>query len=396
MGIEFDAGVPRGGERRAEDRLPDGPVGNLHRAHRGLRRVLTPEAGSVRRLSCESWLRSGGFRCRWRPACTYRPERPSRSPGTWTSTGSTWRAGGATLVIAPTGRVAARGRGLAAPEGRDARRIAADDAGGGPREAGLHADHPLPHRPRRQPRRAGRVDPDRPLPRSRGRYRGAQPGVARALPGGGWRRPHGCRGRRHDAARRRRREVHLVQHGADHRDARRRAGRTPTARARSTSPRLRPRTSGRWGRCSASAASRSSTSATSTGTWRCSCRAPSTGSARSRSTRRAATGRSTAPARRPTCGPSAPRWSSSTTAPARASPRRTCTSGRPPCRASRTSGRTHLALESPDHNTAEDLIANFEESEDCQGHWLRASVAPDGQFTMTNGRNGYSRTYTAR
>ena len=57
--------------------------------------------------------------------------------------------------------------------------------------------------------------------------------------------------------------------------------------------------------------------------------------------------------------------------------------------------QTHLALESPGHNTAEDMIANFEETEDCQGHWLRASVAPDGRFTLTNGRNGHSRTYTA-
>ena len=58
--------------------------------------------------------------------------------------------------------------------------------------------------------------------------------------------------------------------------------------------------------------------------------------------------------------------------------------------------QTHLALESPDHNTAEDMIANFEETEDCQGHWLRTSVSADGSFTVTNGRNGYSRTYTAR
>ena len=58
--------------------------------------------------------------------------------------------------------------------------------------------------------------------------------------------------------------------------------------------------------------------------------------------------------------------------------------------------QTHLALESPGHNTVEDMIANFEESEDCQGHWLKASVGADGGFTVTNGRNGHSRTYTAR
>ena len=48
------------------------------------------------------------------------------------------------------------------------------------------------------------------------------------------------------------------------------------------------------------------------------------------------------------------------------------------------------------HNTADHMIANFGESEECEGHWLKASVQPDGTFTMTNGRNGYSRTYTAR
>ena len=58
--------------------------------------------------------------------------------------------------------------------------------------------------------------------------------------------------------------------------------------------------------------------------------------------------------------------------------------------------QTHLALEAEGHNTADDMIANFEDTDDCRGHWLKASVAADGTFTMTNGRNGYSRTYTAR
>ncbi len=50
----------------------------------------------------------------------------------------------------------------------------------------------------------------------------------------------------------------------------------------------------------------------------------------------------------------------------------------------------------PDHNTAEDVTANFEDSPDCKGFWIRASVAPDGKFTITNGRNQFSKTYTAR
>ena len=58
--------------------------------------------------------------------------------------------------------------------------------------------------------------------------------------------------------------------------------------------------------------------------------------------------------------------------------------------------QTHLALEAEGHNTDDDTIANFEDTDDCQGHWLRASVSPDGTFTMTNGRNGCSRTCTVR
>ena len=58
--------------------------------------------------------------------------------------------------------------------------------------------------------------------------------------------------------------------------------------------------------------------------------------------------------------------------------------------------QTHLALEAEGHNTADDMIANFEDTDECQGHWLKASVRANGTYTMTNGRNGYSRTYTAR
>jgi beta-lactamase superfamily II metal-dependent hydrolase len=57
----------------------------------------------------------------------------------------------------------------------------------------------------------------------------------------------------------------------------------------------------------------------------------------------------------------------------------------------------HLSLLDKDaaSNTSEDMIANFEESADCKGHWIRASVKSDGTFTLTNSRNGFSRTYTA-
>ena len=58
----------------------------------------------------------------------------------------------------------------------------------------------------------------------------------------------------------------------------------------------------------------------------------------------------------------------------------------------------HLSLLDPDptHNTSEDMIANLEDTADCRGNWIKASVALDGKFTVTNGRNGFSKTYTAR
>jgi beta-lactamase superfamily II metal-dependent hydrolase len=58
----------------------------------------------------------------------------------------------------------------------------------------------------------------------------------------------------------------------------------------------------------------------------------------------------------------------------------------------------HLSLldKDPAHNTSPDMTANFEEIADCQGHAITASVAADGRFTMTNTRNGFSKSYTAR
>jgi beta-lactamase superfamily II metal-dependent hydrolase len=58
----------------------------------------------------------------------------------------------------------------------------------------------------------------------------------------------------------------------------------------------------------------------------------------------------------------------------------------------------HRSLLDPDpnHNTAENMIANLGETENCEGHWIKASVGADGKFTITNGRNGFSKTYAAR
>ena len=59
--------------------------------------------------------------------------------------------------------------------------------------------------------------------------------------------------------------------------------------------------------------------------------------------------------------------------------------------------QSHLALATDkDHNTDEKRIANLEPTDQCKGNWLKASISRDGKLTVTNGRNGYSETYTAR
>lgn len=48
-------------------------------------------------------------------------------------------------------------------------------------------------------------------------------------------------------------------------------------------------------------------------------------------------------------------------------------------------------------NTDGQMIANLEATDDGDpGHWLKASVAPSGDFTITNSRNGFSKTYSPR
>ena len=48
------------------------------------------------------------------------------------------------------------------------------------------------------------------------------------------------------------------------------------------------------------------------------------------------------------------------------------------------------------HNTADAQTANLEETADCKGGWIKASVSKDGKFTITNSRNNFSKSYTAR
>jgi competence protein ComEC len=58
----------------------------------------------------------------------------------------------------------------------------------------------------------------------------------------------------------------------------------------------------------------------------------------------------------------------------------------------------HLSLldNNPAHNTSPDMIANVEDTADCQGHEITAKIAADGKVTITNGRNGFSKSYMAR
>jgi competence protein ComEC len=59
--------------------------------------------------------------------------------------------------------------------------------------------------------------------------------------------------------------------------------------------------------------------------------------------------------------------------------------------------QVHRALKNDAaHNTQEQLTANLEETADCKGRWIKASIASDGKFTLTNSRNQFSKTYTAR
>jgi competence protein ComEC len=59
--------------------------------------------------------------------------------------------------------------------------------------------------------------------------------------------------------------------------------------------------------------------------------------------------------------------------------------------------QVHLSLATDAaHNTDEKKIANAEATPECKGNFLKASISSDGKFTITNSRNGFSKTYTAR
>jgi len=60
--------------------------------------------------------------------------------------------------------------------------------------------------------------------------------------------------------------------------------------------------------------------------------------------------------------------------------------------------QVHKSLLDPDprHNTSAEMTANLEDTAECKGNWIKASVSSDGKFTVVNGRTGYSKNYSAR
>jgi beta-lactamase superfamily II metal-dependent hydrolase len=57
----------------------------------------------------------------------------------------------------------------------------------------------------------------------------------------------------------------------------------------------------------------------------------------------------------------------------------------------------HLAMGTPKEvNTDEKMIANLGPSAACPANLLKASVARDGKYTITNARNGFSKTYSTK
>jgi competence protein ComEC len=57
----------------------------------------------------------------------------------------------------------------------------------------------------------------------------------------------------------------------------------------------------------------------------------------------------------------------------------------------------HLALGTPKEvNTDETMIANLGPTANCPANLLKVSVAPDGKYTVTNARNGFSKTYSSK
>lgn len=55
----------------------------------------------------------------------------------------------------------------------------------------------------------------------------------------------------------------------------------------------------------------------------------------------------------------------------------------------------HTAEAKGAHNTDPEMVANLDSKSD-EGHWIKVSALPTGEFTVTNGRTGFSKTYAAK
>jgi beta-lactamase superfamily II metal-dependent hydrolase len=55
----------------------------------------------------------------------------------------------------------------------------------------------------------------------------------------------------------------------------------------------------------------------------------------------------------------------------------------------------HKAEPNGSKNTDETMIANFDSKSDS-GNWIKLTALPTGEFTVTNGRTGFTKTYAAR
>jgi beta-lactamase superfamily II metal-dependent hydrolase len=59
--------------------------------------------------------------------------------------------------------------------------------------------------------------------------------------------------------------------------------------------------------------------------------------------------------------------------------------------------QVHRAVKLDDAvNTDQNLIANLGETKECTGNWIKASLNGDGTYTITNGRNGFTKTYRVK
>jgi beta-lactamase superfamily II metal-dependent hydrolase len=59
--------------------------------------------------------------------------------------------------------------------------------------------------------------------------------------------------------------------------------------------------------------------------------------------------------------------------------------------------QVHLSLATDQaHNITTQQIANMEPTADCKGNFLKASISPNGKFTLTNSRNNFTKSYTTR